>query len=51
MFEMEFKFSKLVKSIVFTCLRVNKTVGYSEYSIRFAQEKMKKYPYKINLNL
>ena len=30
MFEMEFKFSKLVKIIVFRCLRANKTVGYSE---------------------
>ena len=30
MFETEFKFSKLVKIIVFRCLRSNKTVGYSE---------------------
>ena len=36
MFEMEFKCSKLTKIIVFRCLRANKTVGCSEYSIRFA---------------
>ena len=36
MFEMEFKFSKLVKIIVPRCLRAKKTVGFSEYSIRFA---------------
>ena len=33
MFKMKFKFSKLVKSIVFMCLRANRTVGYSEYRI------------------
>ena len=36
------------------CLRVSestKRLATQEYSIRFAQEKMKKYPYKINLNL
>ena len=42
MFEVKFKFSKLVKSTEFRCLRANKTLGYSEYSICFAQEKMKK---------
>ena len=36
MFKMEFKFSKLVKSIVFRCLQANKTVSCSEYSIHFA---------------
>ena len=30
MFEMEFKFSKLVKIIVFRFLRANQTVGCSE---------------------
>ena len=34
MFEMEFKFSKLVKSFVFRCLGANKMVGRLEYSIR-----------------
>ena len=37
MFKMEYKFKKLVKIIVFRCLRANKTVGCSDYSIRFAQ--------------
>ena len=41
MLKMEFKFSKLVKSIVFRCLRANKTVGYSEYNIRFANRQGK----------
>ena len=34
---MEFKFLKLVKSIVLRCLRANKTVGCSEYSIGFVR--------------
>ena len=34
MYEMKFKFSKWIKSIVFRCLRANKTVGCSEYNIR-----------------
>ena len=38
MFKMKFKFSKLVKSIVFMCLRANKTFGYSECSIINASE-------------
>ena len=50
MFEMKFKFSKLVKSIVFRCLRTNKTVGCSEYSKRFVKEN-KKYLFKRSLNL
>ena len=41
MSEMEFKFSKLVKIIVFRCLRANKTVGCSE--CRHLSKKMKKY--------
>ena len=36
MFITEFKVSKLVKSIVLRCLRANKTVGCSGYSICFA---------------
>ena len=36
LFKMEFKFSKLVKSIVCRYFEANKTVGCSEYSIRFA---------------
>ena len=35
MFEMQFKFLKSGKSIVFSYLQANKTVGCSEYSIRF----------------
>ena len=34
---MEFKFSKLVKSTVLRCFRVNKTVVCSEYSIGFVR--------------
>ena len=34
-FEIGFKFSKLVKGIMFRCLRATKTVGSSKYSIRF----------------
>ena len=40
MFKMEFKFSKLIKSSVFQYLWANKTIGCSEYSVRFAKEKM-----------
>ena len=36
MFEMEFKFSELFKIIVFGCLQANKTIGCSDYGIRFA---------------
>ena len=36
MFIIEFKVSKLGKSIVLRCLRANKTVGCSGYSICFA---------------
>ena len=36
MFKMEFKFSKLVKSIVFRRLRDNQTVRCSQYNMRFA---------------
>ena len=39
MFKMEFQFWKLIKIIEFRCLRANKTVGCSEYSITFAQLK------------
>ena len=35
MFKMEFKFSKLVEIIVLSCLQVNKTIGCSEYSVRY----------------
>ena len=36
MFEMEFRFLKMVKSIVIRCLQANKTVGCLEYNVRFA---------------
>ena len=61
MFEMEFKFSKLVQSIVFSCLRANKTVGCSEYAActlrnrqgkqAFVKENEKLYLCKRNQNL
>ena len=35
MFKMELKFSKLVKIVVFRCVRANKTVYCSLCSIRF----------------
>ena len=41
-FDMEFKFSKLFKSIVFRCLRANKTVGCSEYALRNRRNLSKK---------
>ena len=39
MFKMEFRFSKLAKSIVFKCPRANKAVGCSEYALRNRQGK------------
>ena len=57
MFEMQFKYSKLVKSIVFRCLQANKTVSCSQsiaYALRNRQgnrhlsKKMKKNNEKKN---
>ena len=60
MFEMEFKFSKLVKSILCRCLRANKTANAQgkTYALRnrqskqaFIKENERKYLCKRNLNL
>ena len=59
MFEMEFKFSKLVKSVVFRCLRANKRLAApsTAYALlkrqgkqAFVKENENKYLCKRNLN-
>ena len=58
MFEMKIKFLELVKSIVFRCLRPNKSVGCSEYIYAsrnrqgkqaFVKENEKKYIKEISI--